>query len=61
MGNIFGFGEICSCDDRDNHFEMTLKRDRKEDRIKFTADDDFLSVSESKQIEEVIEEVFDLP
>lgn len=59
MGNIFG--EICSCDDRDNHFEMNMRRDRKEDRIKFTADDDFLSVSELEILDEIIEEVFELP
>ena len=59
MGNIFG--EFCSCDDRDNHFEMSMRRDRKADQIKYTADDDFLSVSELEHLEEVIEEVFELP
>jgi len=57
MGNIFG--EICSCYDDDQFFEINMRRDRKEERIKFTAEDDFLSVSDLEELDEIIDEVFD--
>ena len=53
-------GNFCSCED-DDFFEINMRRDIKEEKIKYTADDDFLSVPELEMLDEIIEEVFELP
>ena len=52
-------GNFCSCEDDDQFFEINMRKDRKEEKIKYTADDDFLSVSDLEFIDNIIEEVFD--